>query len=84
MFAPAVNLLRPSTSPEHVLVNTSIKRLTAALAIVLPAAALVVSPVMAADAPADTTAKPHHSSVHKTSSHKSHSKKTTTTTPSAS
>jgi hypothetical protein len=59
------------------LVNTSFKRLIAALAFVLPAAALVVSPVMAA-----SHAKTHHSSVHKASAHKSHSKKTTAPTAS--
>jgi hypothetical protein len=55
-------------------VITSFKRLIAALAIILPAAALVTSPVMAAS---QTKTKPHHtSSVHKASGHKTHSKKT--------
>jgi hypothetical protein len=58
-------------------VSTSYKRLLAALAFILPAAALVSSPVLAAS---QTTAKAHHSSVHKTSAHKSHKK----TTPAAS
>lgn len=49
---------------------TSIKRLIAGLAFVLPVAALVASPVMAA-----THAKHHHSQVHKASMHKSHGKK---------
>ncbi len=63
----------PSPYPEHTLVKTSFKRLIAALAIVLPAAALATSPVMAA-----THHKTHHGvSVHKASMHKiSHSKKT--------
>ncbi len=53
---------------------TSFKRLIAALAIILPAAALVTSPVMAASH-AKTT-KPHHVSIHKASSHKTtHAKK---------
>jgi hypothetical protein len=49
-------------------VITSFKRLIAALTIVLPAAALVTSPVMA-----DTTVKPkvHHVVKHKTAMHKS-------------
>jgi hypothetical protein len=55
-------------------VITSFKRLIAALAFVLPVAALVASPVMAAT---QNHAKTHHS-VHKTSSHKMHSKKNTT------
>ncbi|MDB5400487.1 MAG: hypothetical protein JWQ55_2505 [Rhodopila sp.] len=56
------------------LVITSFKRLIAALAFVLPAAALVTSPVMAAS---QTKSKPHHVvSVHKVSSHKTtHAKK---------
>jgi hypothetical protein len=53
-------------------VITSLKRLIAALAFVLPAAALVVSPVMASS---QTKPKTHHTSVHKVSSHRtSHSK----------
>ncbi len=62
--------------------NTSFKRLIAALAIILPAAALVTSPVMAASQ--TKPAKPHHvSSVHKTSAHKTtHAKKTTPPTAS--
>lgn len=53
---------------------TSFKRLIAAMAFVLPAAALVTSPVMAAS---QTKSKPHHVvSVHKVSSHKTtHAKK---------
>ncbi|HBK04669.1 MAG TPA: hypothetical protein DDZ81_02265 [Acetobacteraceae bacterium] len=51
---------------------TSIKRLIAGLAFVLPVAALVTSPVMAAS---QTKAKHHHASVHKASTHKSHAKK---------
>lgn len=54
------------------LVITSIKRLIAGLAFVLPVAALATSPVMAAS---HTKAKHHHASVHKASAHKSHSKK---------
>ena len=50
----------------------SFKRLIAALAVVLPAAALVTSPVMAAS---HTKTKPHHTSVHKASMHKSHANK---------
>ncbi len=57
---------------------TSFKRLIAALAFVLPAAALVTSPVMAAS---HTKAK-HHTSVHKASSHRTHAKKATTPTAS--
>jgi hypothetical protein len=58
----------------------SFKRLIAALAIILPAAALVTSPVMAAS---QTKTKSHHVSVHKASSHKAaHSKKTTAPTAS--
>jgi hypothetical protein len=53
------------------LVNTSFKRLIAALAFVLPAAALVASPVMAA-----TKHKTHHMSPHKSVAHKTtHTKK---------
>jgi hypothetical protein len=59
-------------------VTTFFKRLIGTLAIVLPAAALVTSPVMAA-----THAKTkHHVSIHKASAHKSHSKKTTAPTAS--
>lgn len=58
---------------------TSFKRLIVALAFVVPAAALVTSPVMAAS---HTRAK-HHASVHKASAHKTHhAKKTTTSTAS--
>ncbi|HVY17586.1 MAG TPA: hypothetical protein VHB27_20365 [Rhodopila sp.] len=49
----------------------SLKRLFGSLLFVVPALALATSPVMA------TTAK-HHTSVHKVSAHKSHTKKTTT------
>jgi hypothetical protein len=60
-------------------VITSFKRLIVALAFVVPAAALVTSPVMAAS---HTRAK-HHASVHKASAHKTHhAKKTTTSTAS--
>jgi hypothetical protein len=56
-------------------VTTSIKRLIVALAIVVPAAALVSSPVFAA-----TQAKAkHHVSVHKASTHKAHKKVTAPT-----
>ena len=54
---------------------TSFKRLIVALAFVVPAAALVTSPVMAAS---HTRAK-HHASVHKASAHKTHHAKRTTT-----
>jgi hypothetical protein len=59
-------------------VKTSFKRLIAALAFVLPAAALVASPVMAAT---------HHKTrqhvpVHKASAHKTHGKKMTAPTAS--
>jgi hypothetical protein len=54
------------------LMINSFKRLIAALAFVLPAAALVVSPVMAAT---HAKAKTHHTSIHKVSMHKSHAKK---------
>jgi hypothetical protein len=56
-------------------VNTSFKRLIAALAFVLPVLALVASPVMAAN----QTKKPHHTSVSKASTHKTHKKSTSTT-----
>jgi hypothetical protein len=57
-------------------VITSFKRLIAALAVVLPVSALVMSPVMAAT-PAKT-AKVHTTSVHKAAVHKTtHAKKTT-------
>lgn len=62
-----------TTYPEHTLVITSFKRLIAALAFVVPAAALVASPVMAAS---QTKPKTHHTSSHKSSTHKtSHAKK---------
>lgn len=51
---------------------TSFKRLIVALAFVVPAAALVSSPVMAAS---QTKAKHHHVSAHKVSTHKTHAKK---------
>jgi hypothetical protein len=59
------------------LVITSFKRLIAVLAVILPAAALVTSPVMAASKA--KTAKTHHTtSVHKASAHKTtHTRKTT-------
>jgi hypothetical protein len=56
-------------------VITSIKRLSAALAFVVSSAALVASPAMATT---HTHANKAHHSVHKASSHKMHSKKTTT------
>jgi hypothetical protein len=66
---------RHSHSPEHPLVTPPLKRLIGSLMFVLPALALATSPVMAA--------KPkHHSSVHKISAHKSHTKKTTAPTAS--
>jgi len=77
-FSPRLLTRRISSHPpEHTLVITSFKRLIAALAIILPAAALVTSPVMAAS---HAKAK-HHTSVHKASAHK-HAKKTTATTAS--
>jgi hypothetical protein len=58
------------------LVITSFKRLIVALAFVVPVAALVTSPVMAASH--TKTSKPHHVSVHKASAHKTtHAKKLT-------
>jgi hypothetical protein len=78
-FAPAVSLLPSLNPPEHTLVITSFKRLIAALAFVLPVAALVTSPVMAAS---HTKTKPQHASVHKASAHKTHSKKTVAPTAS--
>jgi hypothetical protein len=68
--------LRPLNPTEHRLVTPSYKRLTAALAFVLPLAALLTTPVMAATQ-AKTT-KSHHTAVHKVSTHKtSHAKKKT-------
>ena len=56
---------------------TSFKRLIAALAVILPVAALVTSPVMAASH--NKTTKAHHAAVHKASAHKTfHAKKVTT------
>jgi hypothetical protein len=75
-FAPTVNRPPPLNIPEHPLVNTSFKRLIAALAFVLPALALAASPVMAAS---QTKAKHHHTSVHKASAHKTHKKAPSTT-----
>jgi hypothetical protein len=60
-------------------VITSFKRLIAALAIIVPAAALVTSPVMAAS---QTKTKTHHTSVHKASTHKTHAKKAVSPTAS--
>jgi hypothetical protein len=61
-------------------VITSFKRLIAALAFILPAAALVTSPVLAAS---QTKTKSHHSSAHKSSGHgTAHNKKTTSPTSS--
>jgi hypothetical protein len=58
------------------LVITSFKRLIAALAFIVPVAALVTSPVMAASQ--TKTTKTHHvSALHKTVAHKTvHTKKT--------
>lgn len=56
----------------------SFKRLIAALAIILPAAALVTSPVMAAS----QTKTKHHVSIHKASHKTTHAKKATTPTAS--
>ena len=53
---------------------TILKRLMLALAFVMPAAALVTSPVMAAS----KSRSHHHASVHKISAHRSHSKKIAT------
>ncbi len=66
---------------------TSFKRLTVALAIILPAAALTIAPVMAASHSHShshsNSKKPHHASVHKASTHKTaHSTRTTTPTAS--
>jgi hypothetical protein len=52
-------------------VITSFKRLIAALAFVLPVAALVASPVMAASA----SKTKHHTTVHKASHKSTHAKK---------
>jgi hypothetical protein len=54
-------------------VTTSRTRLFAALAFVLPVAALVASPAMAT-----TKAKAHHTAIHKTSTHKASSHKAKT------
>ena len=48
---------------------TSFKRLIAALAVILPVAALVTSPVMAASH-TRTTKTAHHTTMHKASIHK--------------
>jgi hypothetical protein len=77
IFTSADNPSHPHTHPEHTLVITSFKRLIAALVIILPAAALVTSPVMAAS---HAKAK-HHTSVHKASAHK-HARKASTSTAS--
>jgi hypothetical protein len=62
-------------------VITSFKRLIAALALILPVAALATSPVMAATH--TKTTKTHHASVHKASAHKTtHAKKKTSPTAS--
>ncbi len=60
--------------------NTSCKRLVAALALILPAAALVSTPVLASST--SGTGKTHHASNHKSGGHKSASHKKTTSTPS--
>jgi hypothetical protein len=61
-------------------VTPSFKRLIAALAFIVPAAALVTSPVMAAS---QTKTKPHHVLVHKASVAKpTHAKKATAPTAS--
>ncbi len=75
-FRPGYQPFRALFRPEHMLMNTLRIRLIAA-AFILPAAALISSPVMAAS---HTKGKTHHSSVHKASGHKSHKK----STPSAS
>jgi hypothetical protein len=72
---PDCQTFTPFLTPEQTLVTTTYKRLIAALAFVLPAAALVATPVMAAS---QTKAKTHHSSVHKASHHK---KAASTTAP---
>jgi hypothetical protein len=59
--------------PEHPFVTTSRKRLVAALAFVLPVAALVATPAMAAK---HHKAKTHH--VHKVAAHKAHKAKKST------
>ncbi len=61
------------------LVNTSCKRLIAALAVIVPAAALVSTPVLADDTTPATTspAKTHHTSHH----HKTHTAKPAAATP---
>jgi hypothetical protein len=65
------------------LVITSFKRLIAALAFILPVAALVTSPVMAATQ--TKTTKTHHvTPVHKASVHKTTHTKKKTTSPTAS
>lgn len=51
----------------------SFKRLITILAIALPAAVLVTTPVLAAS---HGRTKSHHLSVHKANAHKTHSKKT--------
>jgi hypothetical protein len=63
-------------------VTSSFKRLIAALAFIVPAAALVTSPVMAASQ--TKTTKTHHvAPIHKTVAHKTiHTKKTVTPTAS--
>jgi hypothetical protein len=55
--------------------NATCTRLIAAVALILPAAALVSSPVLAAT----SAKKVHHLSVHKASAHKSHKKTTSAT-----
>jgi hypothetical protein len=57
-------MTRNARFPEQKSVTSSRKRLIAALAFVLPVAALAASPVMAAST---HKAKAHHSSVHKVS-----------------
>ena len=74
--APAADILPLSLNvPEHKLVSTSFKRFLAALALILPVAAMATSPVMAA-----THHKAKHGvSVHKTSAHRHHKATVSTT-----
>ena len=64
----------PHPHPEHTLVITTFKRLIVALAFILPAAAMVSSPVMAASR---TKPKSHHVVAHNTSVHKASMHKAT-------
>ena len=64
--------------------NTSFKRLIAALAIVVPAAALVTSPVMAASTTKTVKTTHHVAPIHKTVAHKTTHTTKKVTTPTAS